>query len=754
MKLKLLKKPSNTHTNIVSLINWLGNTVYSFSDDLKSYTWNMNAECLGKFIDLDTFYTAADWNTTSKGGNELLAVGTSDGLIKILSRNGKIEKSISAHSMAVTSVHWSFDGSTLVSCSEDGNIKTWSKQAELRNHIVKDSSSIYSVKWNHDASFIAFCFDNYISIEPVLKGGLKSLKWKAHDELVLCIDWNSANKLIISGGEDKKYKIWDQYGRNLFTSIPYNYVMTSIAWSPSGEYFAVGSYETIRLCNKTGWAYSFNKVESGGIMALSWSNDGNMIAAAGGNGSVVVGSLVERSICWQNLEIKLDENNKLIINDFEKQTLNEIDFRDNLVNMKAGYGYLIVLTLNQCHIYPFNNLNAPFKFDLKDKIRTILTCPQYFALIDDNNGISIFTYDGKQIPSPQLQGIRISSLSSKSISLSNDILAIISPTNQKQIRLFDLSSGKPLNNIIEHSMEISEISLNQSSGTRDRKVCFIDNNKDLYLSNVYITKIFKICGMCDTFSWNESNDMLSAVADEKYYTWIYPNAIYIDKELLDGSKYEKDATEIGRNCQIISFSGSLCNILKSDGSLCHKAITPYANILLNLLNYQDGIEKALKLCRYVKDKILWTAFSSICINYSEIPVAETALAAIDEVDKVGFIDKIISMKGKFNEALVHSYILLLSNRVEEAESVLLQSKLVYRAIKLNINLFRWDRAYNLALQNKVHIDTVLAYRNKYLEGAGLEETNSKFIELGKEIKVDWTKIKAEIEKDKKVEKLN
>lgn len=320
------------------------------------------------------------------------------------------------------------------------------------------------------------------------------------------------------------------------------------------------------------------------------------------------------------------------------------------------------------------------------------------------------------------------------------------------VKLFDIASGKPLNNTIEHSMEIVEISLNQSSGNRDRKICFIDNNKDLYITNVYLTKLFKICGMCDSFLWNESNDMLAAVADEKYYTWIYPNAIYLDKDLLDGSRYEKDASEVGKNCQIVSFSGSFCNILKSDGSVCSKTITPYAGILLNLLNYQDGIEKALKLCRYVKDKVLWTAFAAICINFSEIHIAETAVASIDEVDKVAFIEKIISMKGKFNETLIHSYILLLRNNVDEAENVLLQGKLIYRAIKLNINLFRWDRALNLAYQYKVHIDTVLAYRNQYLEKAKLEETNSKFIELAKEVKVDWKKIRENIDEEKKHEK--
>lgn len=425
--------------------------------------------------------------------------------------------------------------------------------------------------------------------------------------------------------------------------------------------------------------------------------------------------------------------------------------------MKIGYGYLIVVTASQIHIYPLNvrnfnqNINAPYKFDIKEKVRSILNCSNYFAVIDDSNNLSIYTYEGKQITAPQLSGIRISTISKKHISLSNDVLAIVNPQNTKIVKFYDISSGKPLNNSIEHTVEINEISLNQSNINRDRKICFIDNNKDLYLSNVHQIKLFKMCGMCDTYSWNEANDMLAAVADEKYFTWVYPNAIYLDKEILDSSKYEKDASDVGRNCSITSFSGSFCNIQKSDGSFCAKAITPYAGILLSLLNYQDGIERALKLCRYVKDKVLWTAFSAICINYSEIHIAETACSSIDEVDKVSFISKIISMKGQFNDTIIHAYILLLRNNIEEAENVLIQGKFIYRAIKLNINLYRWEKALSLALQYKIHADTVLAYRNKYLEKAKIEETNSKFIELAKDVKVDWNKISEKIEEEKKKE---
>ena len=122
------------------------------------------------------------------------------------------------------------------------------------------------------------------------------------------------------------------------------------------------------------------------------------------------------------------------------------------------------------------------------------------------------------------------------------------------------------------------------------------------------------------------------------------------------------------------------------------------------------------------------------------------------MDKVNFIEKILKLKEqKYNENLISAYVLLLSNRIDEAENILLQGKLIYRAIKININLFRWDRALNLALANKTHVDTVLAYRKKYLDSVGLEEVNSKFLELSRENTIDWAKIKQKIAEDKKME---
>jgi len=33
-------------------------------------------------------------------------------------------------------------------------------------------------------------------------------KWKAHEQIILKCDWNTVNNLIISGGEDCRYKVY------------------------------------------------------------------------------------------------------------------------------------------------------------------------------------------------------------------------------------------------------------------------------------------------------------------------------------------------------------------------------------------------------------------------------------------------------------------------------------------------------------------------------------------------------------------
>lgn len=410
-------------------------------------------------------------------------------------------------------------------------------------------------------------------------------------------DWNSPTNLIASGGEDCKYRIWDSYGRLIYCSAPYEYVITAVSWSPSGDVFAVGSFNLIRLCDKAGWTHSFVKPNSGSIMKLTWSGDGTIIAGAGGNGSVIFGYLVDRALCWGFTDVVLEEDNKIQVTDVLHEVGDELDFRDRVVNMSLSYGFLVVATTTQCYIYNVLNWDAPIIFDIKEIVTLIVQGTKYFALVDRTNGVTIYNYSGSVMCNPKFSGLRVEFLNKKLLSISTDVVAMLDTSNTKTIRIFEVTSGKPAAVTIEHNIEITELSLNQSENSSERKIAFSDMNKDLFLSNIHKPEIVKISAIVDSFIWHEHNDILACIADGKLVTWLYPNGIYVDRELTELAKTIKDAHDLGKFPQMLCFTGSLVQLRRFDGALTTMTTLPHAGILfyfiikdcyMNCMRKQNG----------------------------------------------------------------------------------------------------------------------------------------------------------------------
>lgn len=66
------------------------------------------------------------------------------------------------------------------------------------------------------------------------------------------MEWSKSNDLIITGGEDCKYRIWDAFGRPIYSSDTHYYPITNLKWSPNKDLFVVGAFNIIRLCDKAG----------------------------------------------------------------------------------------------------------------------------------------------------------------------------------------------------------------------------------------------------------------------------------------------------------------------------------------------------------------------------------------------------------------------------------------------------------------------------------------------------------------------
>ena len=681
---------------------------------------------------------------------DVVAVADASGGVRILQKSGRVEKEWdNAHTGATVALKWSPDGSALATCGEDGAVKVWSRSGMLRSTLVQASTAIYSLAWSPASEQVLFCTGPYLVIKP-MQPGSKQIQWKAHEGVVLTVDWNPVNNMIVSGGEDMKYKVWDAFGRLLFSSSFLDHVVTAVAWCPDGEMFAVGSYNLLLLCDKTGWNYSKESLDVGSVMSVSWTNDGTQVVGGCGNGSVIFADVANRSLEWDNTSVELRESTKIIVKQVSgtsSELTEELDFRDRVVKMSLGHNYLVVATSSQCCIYHSSNWNTPHIFDFKDPVSLILQSEKNFLTVDHFSGIQIFSYEGRQVSNPKFQGLQTELMNKKMINLANDCVAVVDSSNKKKIRFFNIATGKALGEELEQTTEIVELSLNHCGGIEDRRVVFCDRNKDLFISPITATHVVKLATMVDSMMWQENCNVLAAIADKALCMWCYPDIVYTDRELIAETKVICDGVTFGQSPEIVNFSGSRCTVRRNNGARVLASV-PQFPMTLHALVRGLKWDKATRLCRFVKDRCLWACLAAMAITTKELHTAEVAYAALDEIDKVQWINYVKAVPTEEGRS---AEIALFCRRRQDAEAILIQAGLFYRAIEMNARLFQWDRALELAVAHKTHLDTVLWLRKKYLAMSGKEETHEKFTHYNDQVELNEEEITAKVQQEEEKE---
>ncbi|WAR28818.1 IFT80-like protein [Mya arenaria] len=712
LKTSLQKEPK--HSELVSCVGWTTpEELYSGADDHLILKWNLINNETTSLVKLpeDVYPTDMHWFPRAvtgggkKTGSDLFCLTSTDGKFHIVGKSGRVEKSVDAHKGAVLAGRWSYDGSALLTAGEDGQVKIWSRSGMLRSTLTQNSTSVYGVAWGPDSDQVLFTNGRQLVIKS-LQANAKPTMWKGHEGVILQVDWNPVNNLILSGGEDCRYKVWDTYSRLMYSSSAHDYPITS-------------------------WSYALEKPNTGSVFKLSWASDGTQVAGACGNGQVLIGHILERRLEWSNFEATVTESKKIVVRNVMNDSYDKLDFRDRVIKASLAFSHLVVATSSQCYIYSSKNFNTPMIFDLKEgNVSLIMQAEKHFLLVD-TAGVYVYTYDGRLACSPRYPGLRADILNAQTISISNDTVAIRDKADEKVIYVFDAQSGKPLGDgkPITHKMEVMEVALDQCGTTTERRLAIIDKNRDLYLTSVRVfgtdRKTVKLGTMIMSLCWNDNTNMLAALADGKFTVWYYPSAVYVDRDLMPKTVFEKEASEFGKNPQLLQFVGNHVVIRRAEGSLVSTTISPYPAILHSYV--QAGRwDDATRLCRFVKDEMLWACLAAMSAYAKELNTAEIAYAAIQEDAR-------------------NAEMALLCGNPQDAEAILLQAGLIFRAIMLNIQLYNWDRALELAVKHKTHVDTVLGYRQKYMDQYGKPESNKRFLQYKEGIEIDWEKIEAKIE---------
>ena len=134
-------------------------------------------------------------------------------------------------------------------------------------------------------------------------------------------------------------------------------------------------------------------------------------------------------------------------------------------------------------------------------------------------------------------------LTSLTVSLSPDTIAIRDAMDEKSVHLFDANTGKALNDgkPFQHRLEVAEIALDQTGLHNQRKLAFVDKNRDLFLTSISFSRGSmkslqqapgKLGSMVLSLKWNTESNMLAALQDSRLTVYLYPSVIFVDKSLL------------------------------------------------------------------------------------------------------------------------------------------------------------------------------------------------------------------------------
>lgn len=97
-------------------------------------------------------------------------------------------------------------GTALATAGEDGSIKIWSRNGMLRSTLAQYPAPVYCVVWAADSDQLCFSTGSNIVIKSI-QSSAKQQSWRAHEGVVLKLDWSAINHMVVSGGEDCKYKV-------------------------------------------------------------------------------------------------------------------------------------------------------------------------------------------------------------------------------------------------------------------------------------------------------------------------------------------------------------------------------------------------------------------------------------------------------------------------------------------------------------------------------------------------------------------
>lgn len=213
-----------------------------------------------------------------------LAIGHSDGSVRIHQAGRETPVVLPGHAYGVTAVSWSPDGSALVSTSGDGLVRLWdvAQQAEQLQWPHPDGE-VSALAWSPTEPIVAIAdFAGHLWLWDVEANEIWADK-QIHEDAVSQLAWSPDGSELASSGWDGVARIWQrQSGDELLTLAGHTDAVRGVAWSPDGSRLATVSHDfTVRVWDRVSGELIWQEAHQELATSVAWSDDGRLLATGG-----------------------------------------------------------------------------------------------------------------------------------------------------------------------------------------------------------------------------------------------------------------------------------------------------------------------------------------------------------------------------------------------------------------------------------------------------------------------------------------
>ncbi|KXZ52453.1 hypothetical protein GPECTOR_9g497 [Gonium pectorale] len=181
-------------------------------------------------------------------GGQALASGASDGVARMYSSAGELQRSFEGHTDRLGRLAFHPMGRHLATASFDTTWRMWDCETgacllEQEGH----SRPVYAVAFQPDGSLAGSAgMDAYGRVWDV-RTGRSVLLLEGHVKALLSIDWAPNGYHLATGSEDHTAKVWDLRKRGCLYTLPaHTSLLSSVRWEPlAGWYLLTAGYDNV-----------------------------------------------------------------------------------------------------------------------------------------------------------------------------------------------------------------------------------------------------------------------------------------------------------------------------------------------------------------------------------------------------------------------------------------------------------------------------------------------------------------------------